>query len=82
MTKIDAILAAGPAISRTKAVPGDNPFNISATAMGMEPVAHRYIGMANSRTISILSNELCANNAKKDSGTNTVIRPAMVVVAN
>ena len=44
--------------------------------MGMEPVAHRYIGIASRSTSSILNSELSAKISKNDSGTNTVMRPA------
>ena len=54
MTSNDATLTAGPAMSSTSAVPGDKPFSIRATAIGIEPVAHKYIGIANNNTINIL----------------------------
>ena len=37
---------AGPAIKKAKAAPGLKPAEIRATAIGMEPVAQTYIGMA------------------------------------
>ena len=49
------------AISSTSAVPGESPFIIRATAIGMEPVAQRYIGIANTSTMSMLSRELSEN---------------------
>ena len=49
----DAKLAAGPAISNTRAVPGDRPFSISDMAIGIEPVAHTYMGMAITSTAII-----------------------------
>ena len=75
-TNIDAKFTAGPAINKTKAAPGDKPFSIRATAIGIEPVAHKYIGKAKSNTNSILSRELSANKAKNSFGTATVIIPA------
>ena len=72
------MLQAGPAISNTNAAPGVSPFIISATAIGILPVAHIYIGMAMHKTKSILSNVLSLNTAKKSFGTNTVIRPATI----
>jgi len=42
---IVAAFVAGPAIKKIKPAPGVIPFNISEAAMGMEPVAHTYIGM-------------------------------------
>ena len=54
ITKIDAALLAGPAISSTSAAPGVSPFIMSATAIGMLPVAHRYIGMLMQSTRSML----------------------------
>jgi hypothetical protein len=77
ITSIDATFTAGPAISSTSAVPGDNPLSIRATAMGIEPVAQRYIGIARASTSSILNSELCAKTSKKELGTNTVMSPAM-----
>ncbi len=36
----EAKLAAGPAISNTKAVPGESPLSTKDNAMEIEPVAH------------------------------------------
>ena len=78
MTSMLAILQAGPAISRTKAAPGVNPLSIRATAIGILPVAHRYIGIEKHSTSSMLAKELSLNISKNESGTNTVIRPATI----
>ena len=56
MTNIDAEFTAGPAINSTSAAPGVNPFAISDTAIGIDPVAQTYMGMATARTISMFSN--------------------------
>ena len=40
-----AALVAGPAIRKISPAPGVIPLRISDAAMGMEPVAHTYIGM-------------------------------------
>ena len=72
-----ATLLAGPAISRTKAAPGVSPFIISAKAMGILPVAHRYMGMLKSRTKSMLYNVLPWNAMNHSSGTAAVMMPAM-----
>ena len=48
-----AMLQAGPAINNTSAAPGVSPFIINATAMGMLPVAHRYMGTEMHNTSSI-----------------------------
>lgn len=77
MTRRLAMLQAGPAISSTSAAPGVSPFIISATAIGMLPVAHIYIGMAMQSTSSMLRNVLPLKISKKVSGTNTVINPAI-----
>ena len=77
MTKMLAIFAAGPAMSRTRAAPGVRPFIIKATAMGMEPVAQTYIGMLMASTKSMDSHVLSAKIAKNSCGTKTVISPAM-----
>ena len=72
------MLQAGPAMSNTRAEPGVNPFSIRATAIGILPVAHRYIGMAKASTSSILANELSLKTSKNESGTSTVISPATI----
>ena len=46
------MLAAGPAMSSTRPAPGVKPFAMSDTAIGIEPVAHTYIGMAMASTIA------------------------------
>ena len=76
ITRIDAVLVAGPAMSNTSAAPGDNPLSISAAAIGIDPVAQRYIGIEKSSTTAIFSSGLSANEAKKLSGTRIVISPA------
>ena len=73
---IDAMLHAGPAIRSTNAAPGDNPLSINAAAIGMEPVAHTYIGTDTASTISMVNRGLSLKYKKKSSGTNTVIKPA------
>ena len=77
MTRIDAILQAGPAISKTSAAPGVRPFIMSATAMGMLPVAQIYMGIAMQRTSSMLRSVLSLKTSKRLSGTKTVINPAI-----
>ncbi len=47
-TITDAKLAAGPAISKTNATPGLRPLSISDIAIGIDPVAHTYMGTATS----------------------------------
>ena len=76
ITSTEAKLAAGPAISSTRAAPGVNPLSISERAIGIEPVAQTYIGTDSASTTSILSRGYCAKAAKKSSGTHTVIRVA------
>ena len=76
ITSIEATLQAGPAISNTSAAPGVSPFIMSATAIGMEPVAQIYIGMAMASTRSMESRVLSLNTAKNSFGTKTVMRPA------
>lgn len=78
ITNIEAALTAGPAISNTNAVPGERPFSIRATAIGMEPVAHRYMGIAKTNTVSMLRNGLSANMVNRLSGTTMVISPAII----
>ena len=73
---MDARLQAGPAIKRTRAAPGVSPLSISATAIGMLPVAQTYIGIAIARTSSIEAKVLPWNMLNQDSGTRTVINPA------
>ena len=45
MIAIDEAFVAGPAIRNTNAAPGDIPFAISATAIGIDAVAHTYNGI-------------------------------------
>jgi len=71
-------LTAGPAISNTKATPGVRPFSISDRAMGMEPVAQIYMGTAITTTASMASRGYRARPTKRSSGTNTVMRAAMI----
>ena len=52
-------------MSSTSAAPGDNPLSISAAAIGIDPVAQRYIGIEKSSTTAIFSSGLSANEAKK-----------------
>ena len=72
------MFTAGPAMSSTRAVPGDNSFSISATAIGIEPVAQMYIGSDRMMTNIMLSYGLSENDAKNVSGTNAVISPATI----
>ena len=44
-TLMVAALVAGPASKKTRAAPGFKPFRIKAAAMGVEDVAHTYMGM-------------------------------------
>ena len=75
-TRMDAMLHAGPAISSTMAAPGVSPFSIRATAMGIEPVAHRYIGMDMASTSSIEASVLSRKSVKALSGKASVITAA------
>lgn len=50
----EAIFVAGPAMSKTNAAPGETPLIISDSAMGIEPVAHIYIGADIKRMSAIL----------------------------
>ena len=43
-------------MSRTSAQPGDIPLSIRAAAMGMEPVAHTYMGTATSTMMNMFNN--------------------------
>ena len=78
-TSIEAMLHAGPAISNTNAAPGVSPLSISATAIGIDPVAQRYIGMAIASTSNIDAHVLPWNTEKRLSGTSTVIAPAAMM---
>ena len=51
----EAKLAVGPAIRRTKATPGVSPLSISDIAMGIDPVAQTYMGIATRIMASIAS---------------------------
>ncbi len=69
MSVNEAKLAAGPAISKTSAVPGDKPFITNDKAIGIEPVAHTYIGMAITSTAIIDRIGFCPRTEKKSAGT-------------
>ena len=74
---MEAKLHAGPATSSTKAAPGVRPFIISATAMGILPVAHRYIGMEIKNTRSMRARVLSLKKAKYSVGITVVMLPAI-----
>ena len=74
----EAKFAAGPAISSTKAVPGESPLSTSDRAMGIEPVAQTYIGTAMTSTAIIDSSGLSPSAEKKSAGTYTVMIAAMM----
>ncbi len=57
-------------------MPGESPLSISDIAMGIEPVAHTYIGTATATTASIASSGCSLRLRKRLSGTNTVIKAA------
>lgn len=65
----EAKLAAGPAIRRTSAVPGDKPFSIRDKAIGIDPVAHTYIGIAITNTVIMEKRGLLPSTEKKSAGT-------------
>ena len=71
------MFVAGPAISRTSAAPGDMPFSISAAAIGIDPVAQRYMGTEKSSTSNMFFIGVSAYCSKKVVGTKTVISPAI-----
>ena len=77
ITSIAAMFVAGPAISSTSAAPGDSPLSMRAAAMGIEPVAHRYMGADSTSITSMLSKGTSLKRVKKSSGTATVITAAM-----
>ena len=64
-------------MSSTKAAPGDNPLSMSAAAMGIDPVAHRYIGTDRASTSNMLAKGNSLKAAKKSSGRKTVMNPAI-----
>ena len=76
-TKSDAKLHAGPAMSNTNAAPGVSPFIMSATAMGILPVAQRYMGIVIKSTNSMLEKVLSLKIAKYSVGMRVVMAPAM-----
>lgn len=75
---MDAMLVAGPAIRNTKAVPGDRPFIIKAVAIGIEPMAHTYMGIATNKTINMVIKGGRLREVKNESGTNTVIKAPII----
>ncbi len=76
-TITDAKLAAGPAISKTNATPGLRPLSISDIAIGIDPVAHTYMGTATSIMTPIARRGYRLRLKNSWSGTSTVIRAAM-----
>ena len=70
-------MVAGPAIRKTIAAPGDNPFSNSTAAMGMEPVAQTYRGIEASRISSMERYSLETVSTKKLSGMTTARRAAI-----
>ena len=72
-TSIEAILVAGPAIKSTRAAPGVIPFATSASASGIEPVAHVYIGIAKSNTQTMQRIGYSRNARNSSFGTNAEI---------
>ena len=72
------MLAAGPATKNTNAVPGDKPLSINAAAIGIEPMAQTYIGIATIKTINIVTIEGSFKSAKNESGRNTVINVLII----
>ena len=71
MTAMVAILVAGPAISRTRAAPGANPFINKTAAMGMDPVAHIYNGTEAAIISSMARYSLVIVLVKKSPGIRT-----------
>ena len=69
MTRMLAMLHAGPAMRSTSAAPGVSPFSMSTTAIGIDPVAHRYIGMDMMSTRIIDAMVLSLNIVNTSSGT-------------
>ena len=78
MTRILAMLLAGPAKRSTKAHPGESPFSISATAMGMLPVAHKYMGILSIKMASMLKRLLSWKTENHSAGTSVVMMPAVM----
>ena len=79
ITIIASALVAGPSISNTRAAPGDNHLNNKARAIGIEPVAHRYIGIDKSKMKNRLSIGLSAKDEKKSSGIYMVMIVATTI---
>ena len=47
------VFVAGPAMRKINAAPGEKPFAINAVAIGIDPVAHTYNGIAITNTSKI-----------------------------
>ena len=72
------MLTPGPAISNTRAAPGDKPLSIKAAAIGMLPVEQTYIGMATNNTIIMVTMDGRFKSVKNESGTNNVINVPII----
>lgn len=73
-----ATLVAGPASRKISAAPGDIPTAINPAAIGVEEVAHVYIGML-INIITSMPHILLPYSAKKESGTKVMIAPAAII---
>ena len=72
-----AALVAGPAISNTRAAPGERPLSINTAATGTDAVAQIYTGIETTRIISIPIKSFGILSAKKSLGTITEMRAAI-----
>ena len=78
MMAMEAKFAAGPAMRRTNAAPGERPLSISERAMGIDPVAQTYIGTAMATIASMARSGRSPSASKKFSGTKRVMSAAMM----
>ena len=76
---IVAAFVAGPAIRKTSAAPGFKPFSISAAAIGVDDVAHTYIGIPANSIISMDKNWCSFERVVIPSGKKKVMIPAIKI---
>ncbi len=72
----EATFVTGPANKKTKAAPGEIPFIIRETAIGMDAVEHTYIGIPITNIISILTMGIDTDDSKS-CGINVEINVAI-----
>ena len=74
-----ATFVAGPAINKTRAAPGDKPFNINTAAIGTDAVAQTYTGIEAAKISNIFKKSLLKVDVKKSLGIIMEITAAIII---